>query len=183
MARTDCSNYLISFAANSPLIKIISFGRKKPIFLFPLLSFYNRLHLFRSAKSAALLSMLRSTSTQHRVVPGAPGALGEGDWAGGAVGREDGGTALLLLLQNVHKRAHLAARKRAAGQSLREGKGKGKWRHRRHWWFIVPEGEARDTAEAVPMHWKYTAGHPCGRGQGAVPSAESYRSPWWLKKN
>lgn len=39
------------------------------------------------------------------------------------MGREHGGTALLLLLQNVHKRAHLAARKRAAGQSVQGDEG------------------------------------------------------------
>jgi len=45
-------------------------------------------------------------------------------------GEQGGGTALSLLLQNVHKGTYLAARKRAVGKSvLGDEEQKGKQRH------------------------------------------------------
>lgn len=184
MARTDCSNYLISFAANSPLIKIISFGRKKPIFLFPLLSFYNRLHLFRSAKSAALLSTLRSTSTlstqqclELLVLSERGTELGE-RWAGSMEGP-------CCCFCKTYTKGHIWQPERELqGNLCREMRGERWYEGIRGTSGLSSLRERRGTQEQCPCTENSLLGIPVAEGRGqCLLQSHTDRPGGWKKNN
>lgn len=113
---------------------------------FFLLSFYSILHFFFMQQSQLPFSLQSDPLTCSKSF------LCETVYLLRIQEKQGGGTALLMLLKNIHKRMYLAVRKRAVGKSvLGHEEQKGTQRHWGHCW-------AREMkwAELVPgTHWQW----------------------------
>lgn len=148
MEKIYYSYYLIFSVTHSPLINITSTGRKKSIFslFYPFIIFcvsfschevsyhfvYNQIYFHvHNPTMSETEGRLRDRRGRFKEKWGA-------------------GTALLLLLQNIHKGMHLALRKRAVGKSvLEDEERKGKQSHQGQCWVLIPQGRSDGQSQSL----------------------------------
>lgn len=142
------SYYFIFSITHSPLINIISTGRKRSFF-----SLFYPFIIFCISFSCHEVTYPFIYNQIHFHVHNPTTSETEGclrDRRGGFKEKWRAGTALSLLLQNTHKGMHLALRKRAAGKSvLGDEEQKGKQRHQRHRWVLIPQGRSNGQSQSL----------------------------------